>query len=72
MLTRADNPEMLGLALCTLIYHQPSNRFSAVCRDVTWYQLGIIWRSQETTETPRDARGVSSGCILILENNSNN
>ena len=51
---------MLGLALCTLIYHEPSNRFSIVCRDVTWYQLVIILRSQETTETLMDARGVSS------------
>jgi len=51
---------MLGLALCTLIDHQPSNRFSVVCRDVTWYQLVIILRSQETTETLMDARGVSS------------
>ena len=60
MLTRADNPEMLGLALCTLIYDQLSNRFSVGCRDVTWYQLVMIFRSQETTETLMDARGVSS------------
>jgi len=51
---------MLGLALCTLIYHQLWNWFSVVCRDVTWYQLVIILRSQETTETLMDARGVSS------------
>jgi len=63
---------MLGLALCTPIYHQPSNRFSVVCRDVTWYELVIILRSQETTEALMDARGGSSGCILILEKNSNN
>jgi len=60
MLTRADDSEMLGLALCILIYHQPSNRFSVVCCDVTWDQLVIILRLQETTETLMDARGVSS------------
>ena len=60
MLTRAEDSYMLGLALCTLIYHQPSNRFSIVCSDVTWYQLVIIMRSQETTETLMDAQGVSS------------
>jgi len=52
--------EMLGLALCTLINYPPLNRFSVVCRDVTWYQLVIILRSQEMTETLMDARGVSS------------
>jgi len=51
---------MLGLALCTLIYHQPSNRFSVVCRDVMWDQLVITLGSQETTETLMDTRGVSS------------
>jgi len=60
MLTPADDSEILGLALFTLIYHQPSNRFCVVCRDVTWYQLVIIFRSQETTETLMEARGVSS------------
>jgi len=62
MLTRADDSEMLGVALRTLIYHYPWNRFRVVCRDVTWYQLVIILRSngQETSETVMDARGVSS------------
>jgi len=60
MLTRADDSEMPGLALCTLIYHQPLNRFSVVCRDVMWYQLVITLHSEETTETLIDARGVSS------------
>jgi len=60
MLMRADDLEMLGLVLCTLIFHQPSNWFRVVCHDVKWYQLVIIWRSQETTERLMDARGVSS------------
>jgi len=60
MLMRADDLEMLGLVLCTLIFHQPLNWFRVVCRDVMWYQLVIIWRSQETTERQMDARGVSS------------
>jgi len=46
---------MLGLALCTLIYYQLLNRFRIVCRDVTWYQLVIILRAQEMTETLIDA-----------------
>jgi len=60
MLTRANDSEMLGLALCKLIYHQLSNRFSVVCLDVMWYQLAIILHSQEMTQTLMDARGVSS------------
>jgi len=60
MLTQEDELQMLGLAWCTLIYYQPSNRFSVVCRDITSYQLVIILRSQETTETLMDAGGVSS------------
>ena len=51
---------MLGLALCTLIDHQPSNRFSFGCHDVMWYPLVIILLSQETTETLMDTQGVSS------------
>ena len=60
MLRRANDSEMLGVALGTLIYHQLSKSSSVVCRDVTWYQLVIILHSQKTTETLMDARGVSS------------
>jgi len=60
MLMLADDLEMRGLVLCTLIFYQPSNWFRFVCPDVMWYQLVIIWRSQETTERLMDAGGVSS------------